>query len=428
MPAVTARRIGPEPGKPFKATIAKWELVYGADLLADLLAEPALLQAEPRTLAARLAARTAELIAATYACVCVMGPDDRLEVLAEHGAADARLRRYMDQRATSLAAASRGEPYASAHTTTERDAESERFFSYVMTAATPTDLVCFIAAFRDVNPEEGGVGFDPFELEQLRWFTASVAPLLTHANRTWSAQNALRAESGTMALTSYADIAHQLLFANIGDAVRGHLADIRSAVDAATAVNAKGEREEHLRRLADGANLLERYTSRAHIEAEADARLPRRGPGRLHPQHFLEVCATDFRGLAPHILVVTVATSPPEGGLPQVRVDLGHLYKCVHGLLGLLASFTASGAKLTLAANVTPYHVCFALGHDEPLADPDGLRREAPLIEALGHAIGGVVVMAVGEDGVARLNLCIPRVDTPEPEPVGAGVKESGRW
>src|SRR5690606_7304231 len=120
---------------------------------------------------------------------------------------------------------------ASVHTVTMLDQELNRYHSFSLSALPPA---CrgrlIIAASRVASDSERGIGFDPIELELLRWFAASTASLLAHVDRTWGTRNALLAESGTAVFAAYAITAHQLLLVNVNKKVSAHVDELRSTL------------------------------------------------------------------------------------------------------------------------------------------------------------------------------------------------------
>src|SRR5690606_31338034 len=228
--------------------------------------------------------------------------------------------------APSLAASPAGGDEPSVHTMTGADQETDHLISYAMGVSAPRNRGhVYLAVFRATPRQDEMTGFAPLELERLRWLTAAAVPLLDQANRVWSAKNALRAECGAIALTSYAAIAHQLLFANLSKVVHGYLSEIQAAITAASALPLGSEQDEYIGRVRDAANLLERFTSRPHLEAEADAPLPKELSGPLHPGRFLRVCVDRFKRRACHVQVEAIASGEPLDTLPVVRVDPVHL-------------------------------------------------------------------------------------------------------
>lgn len=427
MTSLAARSSLLEFGKPLRTSLAEWEASEGVALLTDLLRDPALRPPDPAAFAHALAARAAEVTGADYACVCTIGSLRSIGIVAEHGRRDQRLLAYLDQRAATLTASPAGEDEPSVHTMTGADPRTGRLLSYATSVSFSRNRGrVYVATFREAPSQGELAGFDPLEVQQLRWLTAAVVPLLSQTNRAWSAKNALRAECGAIARTSYAAVAHQLLFANLAKVVKGHLSEIQAALAPVSAAPLEGEREEYVRRMRDAANALERFTGRAYLEAEADAPLPRETPEPLHPGRFLGICVKRFMSRVGHVRVEAVASDEPLDALPVVRVDLGHLEMVVQGLVGLLASLTFCDDVLLADAGIEPTHVWFRFSHAGPLADPEGLTREARMVESLAQAVGGLVTVTTTSTGGADFTLSVPRSDhTPietvrgEPEEVG---------
>lgn len=419
MASETSKRSVPEFGKTISASVAAWERSAGAGLLVDLLSEPALSEPDPKSYANTMASRAAELVRSDYLCICTADAENQLKVIAEAGREDPRLLLYVDQHAGLLTSSSGGGGAPSVHSTTGSDPASGRCLSYALTVVAPKyQGRLYIAAFREAASEREVAGFGLIELERLRWFAAVITPLLAHANRLGSARNALRAECGAVTLSSYAAIAHQLLFTNVSKGVLAHLADVRSALSAASGLRTEGDQEEYLRRVMDAANLLERYTSRAHLEAEADARLPRDQVGPLHTKRFLEMCVASFTEQVRHVRVDVVSADQSLRELPVLRVDLSHLEKAISGLIGLAASWTPCGATLILESGVTPNDVWFRWIHYGTLSDPEGPTRDATIMEALAQAVGGAIVAGATPEGGTHFTLSIPREDSPATKPV----------
>lgn len=405
----------PKFGESLKDALAAWEASAGPALVAALLAEASADNPDPRALASSLAAHAAELVASDYICICTEAPDGYMNVLGECGHPDGRLFGYLNERAATLALSAGGGEEPSVHSFTRNDPRTRSFLSFAIAVLAPKNRDRVLVAALRASGGEDASGFDPLALERLRWLLAVAAPMLAHVNRSLSVHNALRAETDAITFDSYAEVAHQLLFTHLSNIVPKSLDEVRSALISASQQPLEGDQEEFVRRIFDAVNVLDHYLSHAHLEAEADAQLPRPKQGPLHPANFLRATVEAFKERVRHVQVVVLDTAEAETA-PVVRVDLAHLHRVVHGLIGIVASFTRSGAAVNLEANVTDTDVSFTFGHEGPLTDPDGLKRETLMAEALALAIGGAISVSRSAQGGSLITLRLPRADTPATE------------